>query len=42
MLTEQYRQTYNHIRARGSLRYRPPAPETVLPIDPVPSLARLT
>ncbi len=30
-LTEQYRQTYNRIRPQNSLRYRPPAPQVVLP-----------
>ncbi len=42
VLTEQYRQTYNRIRPHSSLGYRPPAPETVLPSDPVLSLAGLT
>ena len=30
VLTEQYRQTYNHIRPHSSLGYRPPAPETTV------------
>lgn len=42
VLTEQYRQTYNRIRPHSSLGYTPPAPETVLPPDLVPELARLT
>ena len=29
VLTEEYRQTYNRIRPRSSLGYRPPAPETI-------------
>ena len=42
VLTEQYRQTYNRIRSHSSLGYRPPAPETILPEDPVPVLVGLT
>ena len=42
VLTEQYRQTYNTIRPHSSLGYRPPAPETVLPVAPALSLAGLT
>ena len=42
VLTEQYRQTYNRIRPHSSLGYRPPAPETYLPADPVPLLLALT
>ena len=42
MLTERYRQTYNRIRPHNSLGYRPPAPETLLPADPVPVPVGLT
>ena len=42
VLTEQYRQTYNRIRPRSSLGYRPPAPEAILPAVPVPVLVGLT
>ena len=42
VLTEQYRQTYNRIRPHSSLGYRPPAPETYLPADPIPLLVTLT
>ena len=42
VLTAQCRQSYNTIRPHSSLGYRPPAPETVLPAYPVPSLAGLT
>ena len=42
VLTEQYRQTYNRIRPHSSLGYRPPALETVLPVDPVLSHAAVT
>jgi len=42
VLTEAYRQTYNHIRPHSSLGYRPPAPETILLGDPVPALVGLT
>ena len=31
VLTEQHRQTYNCIRPRSSLDYRPPAPEVPMP-----------
>ena len=33
---------YNQIRPHSSLGYRPPAPETLLPADPVPVLVGLT
>lgn len=42
VLTEQYRHTYNRIRPHGSLGYRPPAPETVLPADAVQASVGLT
>ena len=42
VLTEQYRQTYNRVRPHSSLGYRLPAPETYLPVDPVPLLLALT
>ena len=42
VLTEQYRQTYNRIRPHSSLGYRPPAPETILPEGPVPTMVGLT
>ena len=42
VLTERYRRTYNRIRPHSSLGYRPPAPEALLPADPVPVLAGLT
>ena len=42
VLTEQYRQTYNRIRPHSSLGYRPPAPEIVSLIQPVPVLVGLT
>ena len=42
VLTEQYRQTYNRIMPHSSLGYRPPAPEVLMPADPVPMLAGLT
>ena len=40
VLTEQYRQTYNHVRPRSSLGYRPPAPEALIPAHPGPSVCR--
>ena len=42
VLTEQYRQTYNCIRPHSSLGYQPPAPEALLPAEPVPVLVGLT
>ncbi len=42
VLTERYRQTYNQVRPHSALGYRPPAPEALLPADPVPVLAGLT
>ena len=42
VLTECYRRTYNRVRPHNSLGYRPPAPEALLPADPVPVLAGLT
>ena len=42
VLTERYRRTYNQVRPHSSLGYRPPAPEALLPADPVPVLAGLT
>ena len=41
-LTEQYRQTYNRIRPRSSLGYQPPAPEAILPAEPVQVVVGLT
>ena len=35
VLTEQFRKTYNRIRTHSSLGYRPPAPEILIPSDPV-------
>ena len=42
VLTERYRQTYNRVRPHSSLGYRPPPPETLLPVDPVPVLVGVT
>jgi len=42
VLTERYRRTYNQVRPHSSLGYRPPAPEALLPADPVPVPAGLT
>ena len=42
VLTERYRQTYNRVRPHSSLDYRPPAPETFLPAEPLPVLVGLT
>lgn len=42
VLSERYRRTYNRVRPHGSLGYRLPAPEALLPADPVPVLVGLT
>ena len=42
VLTERYRPTYNRVRPHSSLDYRPPAPETFLPAEPLPVLVELT
>jgi transposase InsO family protein len=31
ILIEQWRREYNHIRPHSALRYRPPAPEAIMP-----------
>jgi transposase InsO family protein len=36
------RRTYNRVIPHSSLGYRPPAPETFLPADPLPVLVGLT
>ena len=41
-LSERYRRTYNRIRPYNSLGYRPPAPEALLPAEPVPVPVGLT
>ncbi len=42
VLTERYRRTYNQVRPHSSLGYRPPAPEALLPAEPVPVPVGLT
>ena len=42
VLTERYRQPYNRVRPHSSLGYRPPAPETLMPAEPLPVLVGLT
>ncbi len=42
VLTERYRQTYSRVRPHSSLGYRPPAPETLMPAEPLPVLVGLT
>jgi hypothetical protein len=32
VLVERWRRDYNHIRPHGSLGYRPPAPEVIIPM----------
>ena len=42
VLTERYRRTYNRSRQHRALGYRPPAPEALLPVYPVPTPVGLT
>ncbi len=42
VLTEMWRQEYNHIRPHSALGYRPPAPETILVSSLTQELANLT
>ena len=37
VLIEQWRVHYNTIRPHSSLSYRPPAPETLVPIEELPN-----
>ena len=32
VLIEQWRREYNHVRPHSALRYRPPAPEAIIPV----------
>ncbi|MEC8196619.1 MAG: integrase core domain-containing protein, partial [Pseudomonadota bacterium] len=36
ILVEQWRRHYNTKRPHSALGYRPPAPETIVPMDPRP------
>ena len=42
VLTERYRRTYNRVRPHSSLGCRPPAPESLMPADPLPLPVGLT
>ena len=42
VLAEWYKQTYNRVRPHSSMGYRPLAPETLMPADPVPLLIGVT
>ncbi len=35
IIIEQWRREYNHVRPHSALRYRPPAPEAIMPA-PIP------
>ena len=35
---EDWRRHYNTVRPHSALRYRPPAPETIIPMDWKPSM----
>ena len=36
ILIEKWRRHYNTVRPHSALGYRPPAPETIVPVDPRP------
>ena len=38
ILIERWRRHYNTVRPHSSLRYRPPAPEAVVPMDQRPTM----
>jgi putative transposase len=38
ILIEKWRRHYNTVRPHSALGYRPPAPETVVPMDPRPTM----
>ncbi len=38
IIIEGWRHHYNHIRPHSSLAYRPPAPESMIPLPPRPSM----
>ena len=38
VLIEKWRRHYNTVRPHSALRYRPPAPETTVPMDPRPTM----
>ena len=38
ILIERWRRHYNAIRPHSALGYRPPAPESIVPVDPRPTM----
>ena len=42
VLTERWRQEYNHFRPHSALGYKSPVPETILVRQPIPELVTLT
>ena len=38
IIIEKWRSYYNKLRLHSSLGYRPPAPETIIPIDQTPTM----
>jgi len=36
--SEHWRRHYNTVRPHSALGYRPPAPETIIPIDQMPAM----
>jgi transposase InsO family protein len=38
ILIERWRHHYNTVRPHSALRYRPPAPESIVPIDQRPTM----
>ena len=38
IVIEQWRQHYNTVRPHSALGYRPPAPESIIPMDQLPTM----
>lgn len=38
ILIEKWRRHYNTVRPHSALGYRPPAPESIVPMDPRPTM----
>ena len=38
IVIEQWRKRYNTVRPHGALGYRPPAPESIVPMDQLPTM----
>ena len=38
IIIEQWRRDYNTVRPHSALGYRPPAPESIIPMDQIPTM----